>query len=223
MCRPREQTDIVEADLATWDAAWVKHFQGVDVVVHLAANPNPVPPWADLLGSNLEAVVNVFEAAAQSGVRRVVYASSNHAMGEYKDVPEPHVLTTDIAAKPGAHWTVDGQMRNSIPYGALKLVGERIGKCYADARGLSIIGVRIGWVMRGDNRSADIAPQRDPWFRRMWLSNRDFCHLFECCVQADPEIHFAVINGMSNNTDMRWDIEQARQLVGYAPQDDVDA
>jgi NAD+ dependent glucose-6-phosphate dehydrogenase len=216
----RDQTDIVEADLSQWRADWVKEFQGVDTVVHLAADASPLPPWADLLAPNLEAVVNVYEAAAQNGVARVIYASSNHAMGAYKDIPEPHRLTAAVTPKPGTYWEADGQSYNSVPYGALKLVGERIGKCYVDARGLSVIGVRIGWVLSGDNRPQDI-PLDEPWFKQMWLSNRDFCHLFECCIQADRAIGFAVVNGMSKNSGMRWDIQQAGQLIGYAPQDDV--
>ena len=55
----------------------------------------------------------------------------------------------------------------------------------------------------------------------MWLSNRDFCQLMERCIEADPGIRFAVVNGMSANTGMRWDLEYTKKLVGYEPQDDV--
>jgi uronate dehydrogenase len=81
--------------------------------------------------------------------------------------------------------------------------------------------VRIGWVRPGENRAQDVPVERGPWFRLMWLSNRDLCQLMEKCVTADPAIRFAVVNGMSANTSMRWDIEHARRLVGYEPQDDV--
>jgi NAD+ dependent glucose-6-phosphate dehydrogenase len=55
----------------------------------------------------------------------------------------------------------------------------------------------------------------------MWLSNQDFCQLMTKCLEADPAIRFAVINGMSANTGMRWDIEATKKLVGYEPKDDV--
>ena len=73
----------------------------------------------------------------------------------------------------------------------------------------------------GGNRAEDIPTDREAWFRLMWLSDRDFCQLMERCVRADVPYGFHVINGMSANTGMRWDVEHTRQLVGYQPQDDV--
>ena len=67
----------------------------------------------------------------------------------------------------------------------------------------------------------DVPPEREAWFRLMWLSNRDYCQLMERCILADPGIQFAIVNGMSANTGMRWDIEHTHQLLGYKPQDDV--
>ena len=60
-----------------------------------------------------------------------------------------------------------------------------------------MLAVRIGWVRPGPNRPQDIPRERGPWFRLMWLSNRDFCQLMECCIVADPPVRFGVINGMS--------------------------
>ena len=172
-------------------------------------------------GPNIDAVVNVFQAAARAGVERVVFASSNHVMGGYSDDPQPARLSTDIPPRPGARYVVQGEQRDSTPYGAAKLFGERLGKCFADSTGMSVIAVRIGWVRPDDNRAGDVPPERGPWFRMMWLSNRDFCQLMERCIEADPSVRFAVVNGMSANTGMPWDIEHTKRLLGYAPQDDV--
>src|SRR5262244_4020197 len=98
---PRGDIAIVRADLSQWDAAWVDLFRGVDVVVHLAADATAQQTWPKLIGPNIDAVVNVLEAAAQQGVRRVVYASSNHVMGGYKDDPEAPLLTTETPPRPG--------------------------------------------------------------------------------------------------------------------------
>ena len=84
-----------------------------------------------------------------------------------------------------------------------------------------MIAVRIGWVKAGVNRPQDIPPERGPWFRLMWLSNRDYCQLMERCIVAEPVPPFVVLNGMSANTGMRWDIEFTRRTVGYEPRDDV--
>jgi NAD+ dependent glucose-6-phosphate dehydrogenase len=218
---PRGDPAVVAADLAHWDARWVGQFGGVDTVFHLAADLTAHQGWANLLGPNVDAVAHVYEAAARAGVRRVVYASSNHVLGGYKDDPEPARLTTDLAPRPGARYVVVGEARDSTAYGAAKLFGERLGKCYAEARGLSVLAVRIGWVRPGDNRPGDVPPGRGDWFRLMWLSNSDFCALMECCLRADDSLRFAVLHGMSANTGMRWDLAETTRLVGYHPQDDV--
>lgn len=217
-----DEGNVQIAHLEHWDPAWVQHFAGVDTVVHLAANPNPMPDWFELLESNMDTVVNVFTAAAQQGVKRVIYASSNHAMGQYKDIGEPAQITTTIPQRPGTSVVRDGQQLTTLPYGAMKLLGERVGKCFADAYNMDVIAVRIGWVQRGENNPSQIPAERDDWYRLMWLSNRDFCQLMERGIEADlGGVRFAVVNGMSNNTGMRWDIGYTKQLLGYAPHDDV--
>ena len=218
---PRGDPAILPADLARWGAAWVDQFRGVDAVVHLAANAVAQQNWPSVVGPNIDGVVHVFEAAARAGVRRLVYASSNHVMGGYKDDPEPTLLTTDLPPRPGTRYVVNGEERDSTPYGSAKLFGERLGRCFADAHGLSVLAVRIGWVLPGANRPQDVPPGREDWFRLMWLSNRDYCQLMERCLAAEPSLRFAVLNGMSANTGMRWDLAATRRLVGYEPQDDV--
>ncbi len=218
---PRGDADIVRADLGRWDEAWVNHFAGADAVVHLAADPTAHQTWPNLIGPNLDATANVFLAAARSGVKRVVYASSNHVMGGYQDDPVPANLTGETLPRPGAVYVSGGERRDSTPYASAKLFGERLGKCVAEAHGLSVIAVRIGWVRPGDNRASDVPPERGPWFRLMWLSNRDYCQLMERCVVADMPRPFVVVNGMSANAGKRWDAEETRRLVGYEPQDDV--
>jgi uronate dehydrogenase len=218
---PRGDRAIIPADMTRWNAAWVEQFDRVHAVVHLAASAVAHQKWDTLVGPNIDAVINVFQAAARAGVQRVVYASSNHVMGGYSDDPQPARLTTDIPPRPGARYVVQGEQRDSTPYGSAKLFGERLGKCFADSTGMSVIAVRIGWVRPEDNRADDVPPERGPWFRMMWLSNRDFCQLMERCIEADASVRFAVVNGMSANTGMAWDIEHTKLLLGYVPQDDV--
>jgi uronate dehydrogenase len=217
----RGDAGIVQADLSQWDPHWVAQFDGADAVVHLAADPTAQQTWPNLISPNIDATIHVYQAAARAGVKRLVYASSNHVMGGYKDDPVPARLTTDLPRRPGCRYVVDREERDSSAYGAAKLFGERLGKCYADAHGLSVIAVRIGWVRPGENRAQDIPADRGDWFRLMWLSNRDYCQLLERCLAADPDLHFAVVNGMSANTGTRWDINYTRLMVGYEPEDDV--
>jgi uronate dehydrogenase len=218
---PRGDKTIVQADLSRWDNCWVDQFSGADVVVHFAADPAAHQTWPKIIGSNIDGTIHTFQAAVEGKVKRLIFASSNHVMGGYQEEREPARLATETPPRPGTRYVVDGQHRDSTPYAAGKLFGERLGKCYAESHGLSVIAVRIGWVRPGDNRRQDIPPERGPWFRLMWLSNRDFCQLMERSIVADVPLRFAVVNGMSANTGMRWDIEYTRQLLGYEPRDDV--
>ena len=175
-----EDGDVIVADLAIFDEDWITHFHGVDTVVHLAANGDDSASWDELIGPNLDALANVFHAAALAGVERVIFASSNHVMGDYRHVGDGPI-TVDMAPMP------DG------PYGVTKLVGERMGRSLARAFDLTFIAIRIGWVQDGKNR-----PETMPtdWDRRMWLSNADLVRLFDCAVEAEIEDRlFVLVNG----------------------------
>ena len=210
------------AELNHWDEKWTSLFKGAGAVVHLAGNPVAFDPWNDLLEPNVDAVLNVFEAAAQNNVKRVVFASSNHVMGGYQH-PSDGSIREDSLPNPGATYVVDKIERSSAAYGATKLFGERIGKHFAEVRGLEVVCVRIGWVWKGRNLPSELPAERGDWFRNMWLSDRDFLQLMECCLSAELPERYALVNGMSANSGMRWDLTVARELLGYSPQDDVNA
>ena len=209
---------IHAADLSRWDEAWVRLFAGVDAVVHLAADPTAIRDWPELIAPNIDATIHTYEAAARCGVRRFVFASSNHVMGGYKD--EAGAITPEMPPRPGTHYYSGGEARDSTPYAAAKLFGERLGACYAESRGLSVVAVRIGWVWRGENQPWDLPSDREAWFRQMWLSNRDYCQLMERCIVAELSERFVIVNGMSANTGMRWDLTATKRL-GYVPRDNV--
>lgn len=211
---------IVTADLATW-GDWADAFRGADIVVHLAADPTAHLSWPEVVAPNIDALINTFHAAVTRGVRRIVYASSNHVFGGYKDRAEPASLSEGLPPLPGTRYTSAGEPRDSGPYGAAKLFGERLGKCLADSHGVEVIAVRLGWVWRGDNRPSDLPATRERWFHEMWLSNRDYCQFLERCLTAALPARFVALNAMSANSGMRWSLEAARAVLGYEPQDDV--
>jgi nucleoside-diphosphate-sugar epimerase len=201
-----DDTDVFKADLSVFDEDWITHFHGVDTVVHLAADSNELRSLTELLDPNMDAMANVFNAAALAGVDRIVFASSNHVMGGYKDRgDEP--ITTDLPPRPGN------------PYGMFKLVGERLGQSLALAFDLTFIALRIGWVQEGRNRRETLP---DDWARKMWLSNHDLIQLFDAAVEAEIEDRsFVVVNGVSRNHGTRWDLTDAAELLGYLPEDDA--
>lgn len=201
-----DDQDVFKADLSRFDEDWITHFHGVDTVVHLAANSNELSPLDELVGPNIDAMANVFNAAALASVDRIVFASSNHVMGAYQDIDDEPI-------------TVDRPPRPGNPYGMLKLVGERLGQSLARAFDLTFIAVRIGWVQEGRNRP-DTLP--DDWSRKMWLSNPDLVQLFDAAVEAEIEdASFVVVNGVSRNHGTRWDLTQGAEILGFLPEDDA--
>jgi uronate dehydrogenase len=219
----RGDAAIRSFDLSLWNEDWARLFAGADTVVHMAANSKADAPWEDLLAPNIDALLNVLHASVQGGVKRVVLASSNHVMGGYQHGCAPGSLTTDLPPLPGARYFAYGADRDSSAYGSTKLFCERLGRWHAERFGLSVIALRLGWVRPGANLAAEIPRDRGEWFRRMWLSNRDFCQLVERCLLADCAAgRFEVVNGMSANAAMPWDLTHTRGLLGYEPQDGLD-
>ena len=113
-----DDPEIITADLEILDDDWITHFHGVDTVVHLAANTDEHASWDDLIGPNLDVLANVFHAAALAGVERVVFASSNHVMGERRTSDDEPI-------------GVDSNPMPDGPYAVTKLVGERLGQSLA--------------------------------------------------------------------------------------------
>ena len=194
---------ITKADLSVWDEDWVSLFFGVDAVIHLAGRPSPRTPWAEIVPYNFDLTQNVYEAAARCGVKRLVFASSNWVVAGHRFVAGP--LTAEVDPHP------------INPYGVSKLVGERLGRSYHDRWGLSVICFRIGYCQRGANRPGATMTMGS-WGQLMWLSDRDLCQAMERAVLAE-DVGFAVLNLMSDNPGMRWDIETTRRAIGYAPRD----
>ncbi len=197
--------EVIEADLAVWDDAWARHFTNVDAVIHLAGDPRPHAPWASIQALNIDLCLNVYEAAARMGAKRLVFASSNWTMAGRRFGTE--VLETGLEPYP------------INPYGVSKLIGERLGRSYSERWGLSAICFRIGYNQRDPGNLPGTHMGWGAWGQEMWLSDRDMCNGFARAVLAGPEVRFAVLNLMSGNPGMRWDIETTKRVIGYAPQD----
>ena len=234
---PHPKVRPVAADLARRSPALDAAMAGVDAVVHLAArNPYPDAGWDDAAAS-FDMTLQAVEALARGGgAKRFVFASSNHVMGGYKEEGlAPGTLTAALPPRPGTRMGPGDVPR---AYAAAKLMGERLLAARAEHGGLTAVSLRIGWCQPGDNRpetlSAAGVPGADApddagaarelaWFRAMWLSNGDFLRAVSAALTAEaapwpaPAI---VVNAMSGNGGMPWDLADARRLIGYAPRDD---
>lgn len=175
--------------------------QGMDVILHLAANPSPAGTWSTILPLNIEGTYNVFAAAKAGGVRRVVYASSIHAVSGY---PADVQVGPDFPVNPGDL------------YGVSKCFGEALGRYMAEQEGVACIAIRIGaFQPHSAARKPEGVKMMDAY-----VSQRDLNQLLQKAVEAE-HLKWAVVNGLSDNHFKRLDISSARELLGYEPQDDL--
>jgi uronate dehydrogenase len=169
---------------------------GVDAIVHLAGIPHE-SPWPVVRKGNFDGVYEVFDAARRHGIERIVWASSNHAVG--------------FAPVAGAELPADLPPRPDTLYGVSKAFGEALGRYFSDRYGLRIACLRIGTF-------ADRPP--DVRALSTWLSPDDCTRLVDACLRSDA-LRYAVVWGVSANTRRRWSLAAGRAL-GYEPQDDAE-
>jgi uronate dehydrogenase len=185
--------DLVVGDCAD-PAVADEAVEGVDAVVHLAG----IPSEADLpriLHDHAETTAALLDAMVQHHVRRMVYASSNHAVGM---TPRQPLLRTDVRPRPDTF------------YGVGKVAAEALLSLYADRYGIVAVAMRIGSFLPASEASRSMAS---------WLSHDDCARMVRAALTADIE-GFHVVYGISDNTDAWWDLEPGR-AIGYDPHDDA--
>ncbi|WP_277553718.1 NAD-dependent glucose-6-phosphate dehydrogenase Azf [Halobaculum limi] len=199
--------EVVVADV-TDETAVRDAVDGVGAVIHLAGDPRPNAPWDSVLTNNIDGTQTILQAAADTGVDRFVFASSNHAVGAYEtDERTPEIYRTDD------EYRLDGTElpRPSNLYGVSKATGETLGRYYHDTEDLSVACVRIGNLTKGH------PPKEYERGQAMWLSHRDCAHLFDRCLQA--EYDYEIVYGISDNDRKYYSIKRAQEVLGYDPQD----
>jgi uronate dehydrogenase len=169
---------------------------GVEAVVHLAGQPTEAG-WPVIRESNIEGCYRLFEAARRAGVRRVVFASSNHAVG-YTPRPNAGQLPADTPPRP------------DTLYGVSKVFGEALGRYYHDRYGLQVACLRIGtFAERPPDRRAQAT----------WLAPDDCARLVDVCLRS-PALGYALIWGISANRHRWWSLAAGAEL-GYQPRQDA--
>ncbi|MBI2771344.1 MAG: NAD(P)-dependent oxidoreductase [Burkholderiales bacterium] len=176
------------ADKAAVDAL----VKGCDAIVHLGG-VSLERPFEEVLEANIRGVFHVYEAARRHGVKRVVFASSNHVVGFHK---QGDMLDADCLKRPDSY------------YGLSKSYGEDLSRFYFDRYGIETACLRIG---------SSFPEAKDRRMLITWLSSRDLTELIRCCLFA-PTLGHTIVYGMSANRDKWWDNSQAAHL-GFKPQD----
>ena len=183
--------DVLDAEAL--DAATV----GCGAVVHLAGIPGEAP-LAQILEANVQGTQAVLDAALRRGIRRVVLASSNHAVGMWERSGDDN-LEVDIRPRPDTF------------YGVAKVAAEALGQLYADRFGLEVVSLRIGTCLPEPRNRRELGT---------WLSPGDAARLFDASLSGQVSGH-VIAYGVSANTRGWWDLSTARAL-GYKPQDDAE-
>jgi len=208
--------DCVRADISDFDAIRPA-FDGIDQVVHMAAIAHGNPEWEQLLPFNVIGTYNVFEAARQAGVKRIIYASSGATISGYERV-EPYKSLGEARYEDAGEWenlTHENPLHPTGIYGCTKVWAEALARHYSDAHGMSMIGLRIGAVNDEDK------PQQ-PRQRSVFCSKGDVARMVRTCVEASDEIRCDIFFVVSNNQYSYRDMSHAKEVLGYEPQDSAD-
>lgn len=193
-----EKQGIVQMDIGDEDRL-AELTKGIDTVIHFAWIKDDGDFLGKVLAGNVSGAYKLFEAAVQNGVRRMIFASSNHATGYYKTYE-----------KVGPH---DPYRPDSF-YGLSKCYIELLGRLYSDQGKISSFNIRIGNFPGDDRPHSERAGH-------IWISERDMLQLIICCIEADDELKYLNLYGTSANSDNYYNIDYLEELIGYKPQDDA--
>ncbi len=190
--RPLKAKNFIKADISKMADA-LRITKGVDAIIHLGGY-SVEGPWDGILQANIIGCYNVFEAARRNGVKRILFPTSNHAVGFYR---RDQTIDHRVYIKPDSR------------YGVSKVFGEALGSLYADKYGMEMFMMRIGNVGHRpiDKRRLSI-----------WFSPRDLAQLVSIGIDK-PGIKFEIVYGISGNKRAWYDNSNAKRL-GYQPQDD---
>lgn len=198
---PHDTTDFDLPESSVGDIhQLIEKARGHDAVIHLAWNKTHDDWLAENLNpENVQNCFNVYEAAHQAGVKRVIIASSVHAedfVGDHIQAPlNPYALPTPDS-----------------PYGASKCMMEALGRYYAHAKNLEVICIRFGGINKDDTPPASPISERQVWF-----SQADAISLVTACLQADSVPgNYAIVYGVSNNAGLLHDLSNP---FGWTPED----
>ena len=195
--------EVVVSDLSNFENM-VEACDGVDAIAHLGiAVPGRGAPRTlynqMIMETNIQGTYNIFEAARINKVPIVIFASTNHVTGFYE--------------RENVYTTPNMPVRPDSMYGISKAFGEAMGRHYHDEYGMSVYCIRIANFPNTDEVNSDYEPGLN-----RWLSARDMSELTACCIEA-PHPQFGIFYGVSKGGEKKWDLSNAKDMVGWEPQD----
>lgn len=196
--------ELVVSDISNFEAM-VEACDGVDAIAHLAIFGR----WKGMTRSQLaqltfdvdmKGTYNIYEAARINKVKTVVYASTNHVTG--------------MNEKKGIKSFPDDPVRPDSVYGAGKAFGEALGRWYVDEYGMRVFCLRIANFNGKDEPGRKYEPGHSRWF-----SPKDIAQMTWRCIEAE-NLDWGIFYGISKNGHEKWDLTNAKELIGYEPEDD---
>jgi len=217
--RPLDGIQYTQASITDVDAVRAA-CAGMDMVLHLAAETQDYDDWDKVVANTMGGTLNVYRAAQEAGVGRVVFASAGSTMLGYQF--DPASIYAQLADNKLQRMPADAHMvhhtdppRPADFYSVGKLFGEQTGRLFSDKYGMSVLVIRIGAVLPGDKPTI---------MRELpgYLSHRDLVNIIDKTMSAPMTLRYDIFHAVSNNA-RRWrDIDHAREVLGWEPLDSSD-
>jgi len=217
--RPLEGIPYTQASITDADAVRAACV-GMDMVLHLAAETQDYDDWDKVVATTMGGTLNVFRAAQEAGVKRVVFASAGSTMLGYQF--DPASTYAQLADNKLQRMPDDARMilhtdppRPADFYSVGKLFGEHTGRLFSDKYGMSVLVIRVGAVLPDDKPTI---------VRELpgYLSHRDLVDIIDKTLSAPMSLKYDIFHAVSNNA-RRWrDIDHSREVLGWEPRDSSD-
>ena len=189
-------------------------FEGLDALIHLAADPRPEASWESVKKNNLEATYNVYNEVKNAGVKKIIFASTNHTQHGDTLLSTPETL--DL--KKNKILSLENNTNPDSLYAVSKLFGEDLGKYFSEQHKIKFIGLRIGWIVKGDDPTIMCGTPSEDYLRSMYLSHRDCIQAFERALESSKD--FLIAYAISNNSTKVFDLKETSRALNFYPEDD---
>lgn len=188
-------------------------FAGLDAVVHLAADPEPSGSWDSMLHNNISATYNVLEECRKSGVKKVVFATTNHTQHGDTMGDRPELLDEDKRRM----LKLSDPLNPTSLYGVAKATGEQLGRYFSTHHGIQFVGLRIGSTGGSDAPTGPTPRPQDTYNMAMFISKRDMIEAVTLSLNLDKD--FLIAYAISNNDSRIFDLTETNEQLGFYPKD----
>lgn len=188
-------------------------FNGLDAVVHLAADPEPNGSWESMLRNNISATYNVLEECRRAGVKKVVFATTNHTQHGDTMGSEPDELDESKRRL----LKLSDPLNPTSLYGVSKSTGEQLGRYFSTHHGLQFVGLRIGSTGGSDRPTGEQPKSTDSYNMAMFISKRDMVQAVTLALKIETD--FLIAYAISNNDSRIFDLAETNEKLGFYPVD----